>query len=232
MQHVDRAAEVTFASLARLRRARVFHPRGRAFDATVAIANGDHPLSVLSGVHRAVVRLSRGAGLPEPLPDVLGTAIRILDVHGAGRHQDFLLATSGSVFPTRHLLVPAFGVRPHRYSSLLRYENADRSRFVVGAELTPGDTAFPLATASGDGHWQAVGEVRLGVPLLHAEGEALQFTPWRTGGGLIPIGLLNRLRMPAYVGSQRGRPDTGHPEVTGTGWMRARHGVHGLRDRR
>jgi hypothetical protein len=34
---------------------------------------------------RPLLRFSRGAGLPEPLPDVLGVAIRLPDAHGPGR---------------------------------------------------------------------------------------------------------------------------------------------------
>jgi hypothetical protein len=42
-----------------------------------------------------LVRFSRGAGLPDALPDVLGIAIRIPDADGAGHPQDLMLSTGG-----------------------------------------------------------------------------------------------------------------------------------------
>ena len=53
------------------------------------------------------MRFSRGAGLPEPLPDILGVAVRVLDSHGPGGHQDFLLATSSGLPVAHHALLPA-----------------------------------------------------------------------------------------------------------------------------
>jgi hypothetical protein len=35
-------------------------------------------------------------------------------------------------------------------------------------------------------------------------GETLRFDPWQSGGGIVPTGLLNRLRAPAYRGSRAG----------------------------
>jgi hypothetical protein len=55
----------------------------------------------------AVVRFSRGGGLPEPLPDALGVAVRLPDAYGPGRTQDFLVTSSADLpllFPGRSFL--------------------------------------------------------------------------------------------------------------------------------
>ena len=63
-----------------VRGARVFHPHGRTHDAVVTVTGGLGTGSSLldaPGRHQGVVRLSRGAGLPAPLPDVEGLALRL-----------------------------------------------------------------------------------------------------------------------------------------------------------
>jgi hypothetical protein len=90
-----------FRVIARLRRQRAFHPRGVVFDAVVADAAPS--LTTLRG-RRAVVRLSRAAGLPDALPDVAGLAVRVLDAGGSGLDQDLLLSTVGTRRPLHHLL--------------------------------------------------------------------------------------------------------------------------------
>src|SRR3978361_1840226 len=69
---------------------RVFHPHGVAHQVMLDIrptsgdpdrASLDVPLLDEPGSYAGVVRFSRGGGLPEPLPDVLGVAVRIQDAH-------------------------------------------------------------------------------------------------------------------------------------------------------
>jgi hypothetical protein len=74
------------------------HPTGAVFDAEVVV--GDPPVALLEGTvmakpgsYPAIVRLSRGFGLPLARPDVHGLAIRLLDAGGTGWPQDLLLAT-------------------------------------------------------------------------------------------------------------------------------------------
>ena len=104
---LDRLLAAPFALGSRLRGARVFHPRG------VVVRGTWHPdpeaaTEALPGVgsRSALVRVSHAIGLPPGLPDILGVAIRIADAYGRGRHQDLLLASSGSGPVSRHLLLP------------------------------------------------------------------------------------------------------------------------------
>jgi hypothetical protein len=213
---LEAGAGVLFGALSATRRARVFHPRGTAHTATVVVEAGDHPLAVLAGRHDAIVRLSRAAGTPEPLPDVLGLAVKLLNAHGAGGHQDFLLVTSGSGFPAHHLLVPTTEPRARPYSSLLPYRNARGTRFIVGALPTVGGNGRRFVLATADRSWRSVGTIDLGERLADDQAQRLRYNPWHTGGGLEPTGLLNRLRRTAYLGSQRGRPDTEDPPAAET----------------
>lgn len=204
---LDLASGAVFGGLSALRRLRIFHPRGTARLATVTISAGDHPLHVLAGTHDAIVRTSRGVGLPAPVPDIAGVAIKLLNAHGPGGHQDLLLVSSAAAVAARHLLVPVveWAASPC-YSSLVRYRNAGGERFLVGA-APDGDDALVLSTATVLSPWTVVGSVALGEGLDDESSDALRFSPWHTGGGLEPIGLVNRLRRGAYAGSQAARPD-------------------------
>jgi hypothetical protein len=212
-----------FRSLSALRGKRIFHPDGVGFAATFA----PHPdsstgTSLLDepGSRRAIVRLSRATGLPEPLPDVLGLAIRIPDAYGPERHQDFLLVTSSRLPVGRHLLLPARGFLARTFSSLLPYR-ARGSLVLVGALPSHAEGSGPglaslrheraaplgykLALASPLGGWSEVATLELGRRLPDQAVEELRFDPSNTGGGIELAGVLNRLRRPAYRGSQNGR---------------------------
>jgi hypothetical protein len=204
---LDLASGAVFGGLSALRRARIFHPHGTARLGTVTVDPGDHPLHVLAGTHDAIVRTSRGVGLPSPVPDVHGVAIKLLNAHGAGAHQDLLLVSSAAPMGARHLLVPVVEqlAEPH-YSSLVRYRSANGERFLIGG-AHDGDERFVLSTATVLSAWSVVGVVELGDALDDEASGALRFSPWHTGGGLTPVGVLNRLRRGAYAGSQAARPD-------------------------
>src|SRR3954452_1022544 len=219
------ATAVPFGVLSAVRRRRIFHPIGVAFEGRLHV---DGPGSLLrdvplfsGGDHRAIVRFSRGIGLPESVPDILGIAVKLPDAHGAGEDQDILMVTSGSGAVARHLLVPAgsFGDRP--YSTLLMYQ-AGGERVMFGLEpgagvredrptladlegVGDGHLRFTFSVATTTGPWEPVGELRVTRRLGKAESEELRFNPWNTGGGLEPTGPLNALRDAAYRGSQFGR---------------------------
>lgn len=205
------ATASAWGALAKRRHARALHPTGHAFRATLELPGGAGTGVALfdeRAVHRGVVRLSRALGLPSPLPDARGLALRIPDLHGPGRHQDLLLTTSVDVPLLHHLPLPATGPRSQTYSSLLSYRVAGRD-VLLGAQPVGGDEcAFALALAPHRGRFRKLGLLRLGTPLPRDESAHLHFDPWNTGGGLEPTPhWLQRLRAPAYKGSQRGREE-------------------------
>ena len=234
---VAAATGAAFAALSRLRGARIFHPRGVGFEATVTVERPvlgypGVPLLKRPGSHPAVVRLSRAAGLPAPLPDALGLTVRLIDLHGPGRHQDFLLVTSVDAPLLHHVLLPApGGFLAQSYSSLLPYRIGGHTQ-LVGAEPIDGaerddggrperlvakatarTLRFSLGLAPLGGKLHHVATLEVGDRLDADVTERLAFTPWNSGGGIEPVGPLQGLRRAAYAGSQRGRglPPTAVP---------------------
>src|SRR5205814_8265271 len=68
-----------------------------------------------------VVRLSKGVGLPDPVPDVLGFAVRVVDVGGPEAHQDLLLSSTLASSSLPWLPVPTSAHAHAHYSSLPPY---------------------------------------------------------------------------------------------------------------
>src|SRR3954471_6973205 len=126
MDVIGTVTRAGFEAAARLRGSKAFHPSGVVHEATVEITGGPAApdgVTILGrpASHTALIRFSRGAGLPQPIPDVLGMAIRLTDAYGPGHHQDLLLVTSGHGAALHHLLLPAPSFLSLPYSSLLPY---------------------------------------------------------------------------------------------------------------
>jgi hypothetical protein len=170
-----------------------------------------------------VVRFSRGGGLPEPLPDALGVAVRLPGAYGPGRDQDLLVTSSADLPLARRLLFPGRSFLHRSFSSALPYRVAGREVVVVlrprpgrwpqtgggladlSAAAASGQLVYELRLAGSLGRSRTVGLLVVGEPLDPAATEALRFNPWTTGEGIVPVGRLNRLRRPSYASSQRGR---------------------------
>ncbi len=222
--------EAFWGALSALRgRRRIFHPDGVALEAELhVVGEGGHgaPLLDAPGRHPAVVRLSRGAGLPDALPDTLGLAVRLCDVHGPGLHQDLLMNTSADAPLVHHLILPApRGWFAQSYSSVLPYRIGGALRLFgalpaspppdvavppgslreLDAALARGGVAFHLALAPLGGRLAPFGHLALGERLPARVAEEIRYSPWHTGGGIAPAGPFQGTRRPAYRGSQRGR---------------------------
>jgi hypothetical protein len=197
-----------------VRRARIFHPRGDGFVAEVDV---DRPLHRYDGIgllserhtYTGVARLSRAAGIPAPLPDVLGLAFRIDTGEGP---QDLLLVSSGRAPGLRHLLLPTRGgFGSNTYSSILPYRIGDDLR-LFGAEPV-GPLEYELGIAPLNGPWEPFGRLRIRAALDPQTTEALRLNPWNTLPGIEPVGPLNGLRRSSYAGSQQGRSAARSEEV-------------------
>ena len=219
-----------FGSLSALRRKRVFHPDGVAYRATLTLLPAGDIYAMLdfaAGSSRdAVVRFSRGIGLPESMPDVLGVAVKLPGLVGPGADQDFLLVTSSEGPVMQNLLLPARGFFRGNYSTVLPYRDpaADR-QILFGARPDPGLVGLPDATfsdvaaAAASGRlrfdfttarigerWRKAGSLVVTNKLDHDEAERLRFNPWNSHPDLVPAGPLNTWRKSAYVKSQKARP--------------------------
>jgi hypothetical protein len=202
---VPDVVESAFRLLAGLRGARAFHPCGRWFEGTVT-TTFDPALPLPVGEVDVVGRLSKGAGTPGGLPDVLGVAFRLPGPW------DVLLSTS----LTRVLPRPARTWSSVRYGCLTPFRWRDRLVWLAAvpdrcrtgsaalADL-PAELGFTLELG---GPWRPVG--RLVVRPLDVDRDMPALDPVRNrppGVDLAPA-VLARARERAYRGSRRGRsPD-------------------------
>ena len=183
MHPLSSLAERAFAGLARLRHDRALHPRGSVADATLWV---DEPTCALgralgAGPHPAVVRLSRGLGLPSPLPDVHGVAVRL--ERDAGRVDLLFSGTS------RH------------QSTLLPYRSRSGLVWLGLARTAP--TRFLLRERTLTDGVRTVGRLDVGEA-THDDSSA--YDPYlHHDPGLRPVRFLSALREAAYDGSRRGR---------------------------
>jgi hypothetical protein len=225
-----------FYALAALRRRRSLHPTGIGYQGWLRVPNERSPRSGVplfeaGATHEALLRFSRGADLPEPLPDALGVALKLPNVHGPGIDQDLLLTSSTDRPLLRRLLFPATSFVRGAFSSALPYDlgservvlllvpmltsagpstGGQGHRHVGGAvaelrAVAANGLELELRTAKSLGRSQPLATVTVGPPLSPAQTEALRFNPWTTGPGIHPSGWLNLLRDAAYQASQRGR---------------------------
>lgn len=221
---VGRVVGGALAGLAWLRGGRVVHPHGAVHRARIAVDGAPHApaaarLLATAAEYPALVRFSRSLGLPRPLPDLLGLSLRVLDGYGKDHHQDFLLVTSIDFPLLHHLFVPSGDVQRRVYSSSLPYRAGDTT-FIVGAVPDPGSPrpegrdeldrlaraaatgrlTFGLAVAGIGGRFRRVATIHVQERMA---GDDVRFNPFNCGGGLRPVGTLNRLRDYAYPLAQR-----------------------------
>jgi hypothetical protein len=197
----------TLAAGTALRGARVFHPRGAAHAATVTTDGGgawgtrllDDP-----GRTQVVVRISRGVGLPTPLPDIIGLAIRFPGRGRDGGPLDLLVNSSGGPPGLRHLFLPE--PLAGTYSSVLPYRTGTGRQILLGARRDGSDTSWELLAATLVGDWTRWGRLVLGAPLGAGESERLRFRPTLGAEDLHPVELFRAVRDRSYRYSQAQRP--------------------------
>ena len=201
-----------FGGLARLRGGKPIHQPGRVYEARLLRRGGGTtgvPWLDQPGEDTGVVRLSRGAGLPRPLPDVLGLAFGFTGPDGA-RH-DLLLSTGGTGRWTRHLLVPRRDPLRSEYSTLFPYR-AGTLRVTLTARPRPvrrGGPLFLLHAAAGGGRDRELGLLVLGGP---RGDEPITFDPvLHPLPGLVLPGPVAALRATSYRGAREGRGERLEP---------------------
>lgn len=225
-----RAVETVFTTLARLRAARAFHPRGALFAGRVELDGPGSPtVAVLGGgVHPALVRVSKGAGTPGRLPDLLGLAVRLTDLPDGP--VDLLHTTVGRHRCTGALLAPATGWCARPYSTLLPYRaggervtlglwpvESGRARGAdpqVARDAVREDTVvFAVMEKRARTPWAPIGRLLLDLPMPDGAEDDDQdgmdpvtFDPVvNAHPRLRPVRALAAIRVAAYTGSRRGR---------------------------
>jgi hypothetical protein len=220
-----RAAAVPLGALAHRRHGKPMHLRGVVVDAVLErcgpVADGV-PWPGTGEAQSVVVRLSRGAGLPAVLPDLLGLAIRFPD-----GPVDVLLSSTGRGPLGRRLTVPRRDAAA-TYSSIMGYRSPAGTLLLAalpgaGTGPLPSDPgpladavvqrrpAFTLAVARGTGPWRPFARLRLLGP-VDAFDPDVRFDAVRNPPpGLVPDGPMARFRAPAYTAARRERSRAGQP---------------------
>ena len=194
-----RAVAVPLALLARISGGRPMHPRGVVRTARLHRTGPARPTGVRwldeTGTDDVLVRLSRGAGLPPRLPDLLGFALRAPGEPTV----DLLLSATGRGRWTRRLPVPRRDPAT-TYGSVMAYRGPAGP--VLLAVRPHGPEVFTLTATVGHGPEQPVGQVVLGAeteppdPPLHFDAVL------RPPPGLVADGPLARFRRPAYTAAR------------------------------
>jgi hypothetical protein len=213
-------------ALARWRHGKPMHPRGAVFEGVLE-RFGARPESGVSWLDEAatdpvIVRMSRGAGLPARLPDLLGLAIRL---PGGPEPVDLLLSTTGRGRVTR--LVPL----PRRdagavYSSIMAYRS-DAGPLRIAAlpeqDDVPSDPrplaaavrstglSFTLAAARGLGPWRPFARLTLGAPTEPLDPDVRFDAVVHPPPGLVADGPMARFRAPAYARARTARQEAVRP---------------------
>ncbi|MGY1823833.1 phosphodiesterase [Geodermatophilus sp. SYSU D00079] len=215
-----RAVAVPLGALARRRSGKPMHPRGVVVDAVLERTGGAEadavPWLAGPGSTPALVRLSRGAGLPDPLPDLLGLAVRV----PGDPPVDLLLSSTGRGRLTR--FVPAFRRdAASSYSSIMGYRSDAGTVHLAAWPESPASLpsepeplaaaiaarrpVFTLAAARGIGDWHPFGRLRLLAPVAELDPD-LRFDAVRNPPpGMVPDGPMARFRAPAYAAARAGR---------------------------
>ncbi len=223
-------AGAVFGTVARLLGQRSLHPAGVAFAATFVVEQPrlKHARLFARKTERpAYVRFSRGFGIPEPLPEILSVAVKVPDAYGPGRDQDLLMTATGDRPGLRHVF---FWGRSHlgkRYSSVLPFRVGEQT-MLLGARprvapalgggrdleelatvAAEGRLSFDLQVATPTGPWRTVARLDVGEQLGPEDEDALGFNSDNAGGGIAPLGFVNRLRGAAYASSIANRHAAG-----------------------
>jgi hypothetical protein len=192
-----------FGAAALVRRTKPLHPIGQVgtgvLDVTDPRPGLGVPLLAEERSHTCLVRWSRAAGLPEPLPDVEGFAIRF-DAPTA----DMLFASTGTGAVSRFLLVPrAAGHHGPQTTLLPVASEAGPLMFRLTPETDTGEppSRLSLAVATGTRSWDAVGS----LSCVWGPDRPIRFDPVEhvlPGTEQYPV--VRVLREPAYFMARRG----------------------------
>ena len=212
-----RALALVFGGVARARHDRPLHPRGVTHDADLTITGGTStgvPLLDQPDTHRVTVRLSRATGLPRPLPDIYGIALRLGPDTGAPA--DVLFASTGASSVGRFVLQPRTQLGGASLTTLLPLRSPAGPlllRLEAEGGLTVEEGALPprlvLFRAIGVGPWRRVGALQVGPPSPPQEDSERHDPVVHQLPGTEQYPWVARLREPAYRSARHGAAPQG-----------------------
>lgn len=186
--------------------AKPLHPRGSVVRGTLHRFGAEDRTGAAwldqAGDDQVLVRQSRAVGLPSPVPDIFGLAVRV-PTEG-GRHGDLLFASTGLGRLTRFTLTPARSPYVRPLTTLLPYRAPAGP--VLLAAVFPDETTIALAWATRSGNWHPFAELVLHQDPVDEADMPLSFDPVRNAlPGLETYDWIRRLREPAYTTARRSR---------------------------
>ncbi len=125
------------------------------------------------GTDHCLVRFSRASGVPAPLPDVHGIALRVPRPDGG--HGDVLLATTGTGRLTRFLLVAARETTGAAHTTLIPYRTPTGPLQL--AFFPRDEQTFRLAHARPRGAWTPFATLHVRGDASTADDEPISFDP-------------------------------------------------------
>jgi hypothetical protein len=186
--------------------AKPLHPRGSVVPGTLH-RFGAHDKAGAAwldevGDDQVLVRQSRAVGLPSPLPDIFGLAVRVPTERG--RHGDLLFASTGVGRLTRFVLTPARSPYGRPLTTLLPYRTPAGA--VLLSAVFRDKITVALAWAVGSGSWHPFAELSLHKDPVDEPDPLVSFDPVRhVLPGLETYDWVRRLRGPAYSTARRSR---------------------------
>ncbi len=208
------AVAVVFGVVAALRRSKPLHPRGVVRRGTLTVRPAIHatgvPMLDSPGTHDCIVRTSRAIGLPPPLPDVHGLALRI---QVRGDTADLLSAGTGSGPVARHVVVPRRASSDGPMSTLIPMRSPT-GPLLLRVSPTAGDRqdprSFDLAWARPGRPWSRFGTLVVGEKMAKVPDPPVRFdTVLHPIPSLDHYPLVRALREPSYAWARRGWPQSG-----------------------
>lgn len=186
--------------------AKPLHPRGSVVRGTLHRFGAEDRTGAAwldqAGDDHVLVRQSRAVGLPSPVPDIFGLALRV-PTEG-GQHGDLLFASTGLGPLSRFTLTPAWSPYGRPLTTLLPYRTPAGA--VLLSAVFHNDTKVALAWAIGSGAWHLFAELLLHQDPVDEADVPLSFEPVRNElPGLETYDWVRRLREPAYTTARRSR---------------------------
>ena len=186
--------------------AKPLHPRGSTIQGTLRRFGCEQTTGAAwldhEGADRVLVRHSRAVGLPHPVPEIFGLAIRVPT--GGGGHGDLLFASTGLGHLTRFILTFARSPYKRPLTTLLPYRTPAGP--VLLSAVFRDETTIVLSWAVRSGAWHPFAELLLDHEPVNEPDTRLSFEPvGNTLPGLVTYDWVRRLRLPAYATAQCSR---------------------------
>lgn len=207
----DAGGKVLAAALAPLgpiRDAKPLHPDGTIRHATLDVTDPAPALQVSmfteSGTVPCLVRVSRAIGLPAPMPDIGGLALRFRPDASASGQGDLLFASTGTGHVTRWFLLLHRDPGRSALTTLLPLSSASGPVLFSLAPVSDAPTAYQLSWARPRGEWTPLGRLTLGAALAPDDDPPIRFDAVENHvPGLTNYPVVTRLREPAYAAARR-----------------------------